>query len=507
MNDAIVIGGGHNGLICAALLAAAGKQVTLVEARSSWGGVAGAREFLPGYTINGIVHDTCTLSLPVVQELNLVEHGLQLCARPPIFCPANGGKGLLLHADAVAAATEIEAHSAQDVDAYRRYREFIKRISGLVNRIVEREPPDPTRDGMGQLWNLATTGLSLRRLGKRVMSEMLRVPPMPVADWMDELFESPVLKAALCLPAIQSTFAGPRSPGTAANLLFWEGVAGAAVQGGPAALIKVLVTVCESLGVRLRLGARVRRIDANGVVLESGEIVPGAAIVSSCDPHNTLLRLVAPDRVKPSVREHAGEIRMRGTIAKVHLAMKAPISWAARPGERFERVRIASSMDDWERAFDAVKYRTVPAAFGLDISVPTITNPSLAPDGHEVVSVMVHFVPHDLKGGWTHERRRALGDQVVEQLGAFTFGLSDNLVGMEVLAPTDIESQYGLHGGHLFHGEHALDQLLSMRPFAGCCDHATPVEGLYLCGSGTHPGGGITGRPGKLGANAVLRAL
>jgi phytoene dehydrogenase-like protein len=198
---------------------------------------------------------------------------------------------------------------------------------------------------------------------------------------------------------------------------------------------------------------------------------------------------------------------MRGNIAKLHLALKTPLNWVARPGQQFERVRIADTMMAYEKAFDATKYNKWPATPCLDISVPSAGNVDLAPEGHQVVSILVHFVPQQVNGGWTDELSRDLSKLVLQELGNYTFGLADSLVGIEVLTPPDLEREYGLTGGHLFHGEHALDQLLSLRPFAGCYDHATPFESLFLCGSGTHPGGGINGRPGKLGAEAVLRAL
>ncbi|HIA03826.1 MAG TPA: NAD(P)/FAD-dependent oxidoreductase [Myxococcales bacterium] len=243
------------------------------------------------------------------------------------------------------------------------------------------------------------------------------------------------------------------------------------------------------------------------VILENGEELSADAVVSSCDPNQTFRHLLGPERVSPTVREDAGHVRMRGNIAKIHLALNAPLNWAARPGERFERVRIADSMTAYEKAFDASKYNRLAETPCLDLNVATVNMPELAPQGHESVSILVHFVPHQLDGGWTETSRKELSKSVLQHLATYTFGLSESLVGIEVLTPEDLEASYGLTGGHLFHGEHALDQLLSLRPFAGCYDHATPVDSLFMCGGGTHPGGGISGRPGKLGADAVLRTL
>ncbi len=508
--DAIVIGAGTNGLTAATLLAKAGRKVVVLERRDRVGGLAALEEFHPGYKSPGLLLDTIGVRAEVVASLKLERHGLVLLpTEPPVYAPKLGGAGLLLHRDPARAQAEIRAHSPNDAERYPRFRAFIDRVRGLIGRLLNEPPPDLKAPSASELWDLARTAIALRRLGADDMLELIRLAPMCVADWLNGWFESELLKAALAGPALHGTFMGPWSPGTTATWLLAECSAGRAVRGGPAALVSALQSAARAAGVEVRLNATVERIRvsggrATGVSLAGGEALEAPIVAASCDPKRTLLELVPAGEVAPRLGSAIRNFRARGTSARVHLALSAPLEFDGRPGQRFEAARTGESLDGLERAFDAIKYRRFSTPPLLEIRVPTVSAPDLAPPGHHVVSVLVHFAPAGLEGGWTDERREALGDSVVGELSRHASRVRTTMVAREVLSPADIEKRYGITGGHIYHGEHALDQLLFLRPAPPCARYATPIEGLYLCGSGSHPGGGVTCAPGALAARAIL---
>jgi phytoene dehydrogenase-like protein len=507
-SDVIVIGAGVNGLTAAALLAAAGRHVTVVERRPAAGGLAASEEFHPGYRTPGILHDTTGLRRSVVAALGLDGEGLRLAPEPPsVFVPSPGGGGLLLHHDPARAETGIAGASPADAAAYREHRAFIERIRGAIEPVLDGLPPDLYARGLADFRPFLGRAVALRRLGGKTLTEILRVAPMCVADWLNERFESELLKTAMAQPALTAMFAGPWSPGTAANLLLWESTARGGALGGAWTVARALEGAARAQGVELRLGASVEEVlieegRACGVRLAGGETLPAGAVAASCDPRRALLALVPgrylPHRLESRMRSYRGS----GTAAKVHLALSGLPEFAGREGEPFAWVRVGDSLDDLEKAFDPVKYRELGTQFMLEAYAPTLEAPELAPPGGHVLSVLVHFVPYGLEGGWTPSRRQELGDRVVAQLARYAPGLPGKIVGREVLTPVDLEERFGLVQGHLHHGDHALDQLL-LRPAPECARFATPIPGLFLCGSGSHPGGGITGGPGALAARAI----
>jgi phytoene dehydrogenase-like protein len=329
------------------------------------------------------------------------------------------------------------------------------------------------------------------------MLELLRVPPMCVADWLNEWFESDLLKAALALPAVAGNFAGPWSPGTAANLLFQEAAAGPGVEGNAAALVAALRGACDAHGVEIRTRARVQRVvlDARrvrGVVLDSGEELQAGVVAASCDPKTLFLKLVPPGSCSARLLHRITHYRCTGTTAQVLFGLDRP----PRAGDAtFEFARTGAHVDEIERAFDAIKYKRFAAQPVLDIHVTS--------DAKPVASVLVHFAPYDLEGGWTPDAKEKLADTVTQSLSAHLDGFASSVVARHVLAPPDIEREYGVHGGDIHHGEHAIDQRL-MRPAPECVDYATPIAGLFLCGSGSHPGGGLTCAPAWLATRAIL---
>ncbi len=501
----IVVGGGHNGLTCAALLAKAGRRVTVLERRSTVGGLCAAEEFHPGYTAPGILHDTSMVRASVVSELSLASHGLKRGPKTPLVLAApaavGGGQSIELSDDREKTAASIAAVSKADGAAWSKYRGFLDRIGGFFSKMMDTEPPEVTRDDMGVLWHLFKVGFSLRRLGAADMSEVMRVPPMTAADWLREYFETERLVAGLAWDACASTWAGPHSPGTAATMLLSEAMRGQEVEGGPPALIEALTAACEAAGVMIRTEAEVTSIRVEngrcaGVTLADDTRLEGQ-VVSTLDPKRTVLELLAPAHTPPSLIHAMERYRARGTTAVVRLALTGLPEGAAKA------MRIADDVDTLERAFDAVKYRRVADLPVLDVRFPTLSQPNLAPEGHHVVTILVRFAPYHLEGGWTDERRQNLGDSTIRVLERYTPGLKDLIEGHQVLTPADLERGHGLTGGHLYHGEHALDQLMSLRPVPACANHRTPIEGLYVGSGGTHPGGGITGGPGRLAAKAV----
>jgi phytoene dehydrogenase-like protein len=507
--DLIIIGGGHNGLTTAALAAGRGRKVLVLEARDVPGGLAAGEEFHPGYRATGILHDTSGVRQSVIDALELETHGLRRnTTATDIFAPETEGSGLLLAGDPSRATEEIRRLSASDAERYPAFLEFRDRVGGYVRGLLAEPPPDISPRRLGQYFELFRKGWGLRRLGRETMYECLRIGPTCVEDWLDEWFEGDLLKATLAAPALLGTWTGPRSAGTTALLLMHQSVAYGEIHGGPAALVKALVAACADKGVAIRTGSRVRAIRvesgrAVGVELEGGESCEATHIASSLDPKRTFLELLRPLDLPVGMETPILNWRSRGTTAKVHLALDGPLEFASRPDESFENIRIASSLTEIERAFDGVKYRELPTAPHLDVRVPSLLDPTLAPDGHHVVSILLHFVPYELEGGWTDARREELLRTTLARLGAVSPTCADRIVGHQVLTPVDLENEFGITGGHVHHGEHGLDQMFALRPHARCARYATPMPGLFLCGSGSHPGGGITCAPGELAAAAI----
>ncbi|MCH8316912.1 MAG: NAD(P)/FAD-dependent oxidoreductase [Bacteroidetes bacterium] len=520
--DVIIIGGGHNGLTTAALLAKKGKKVILLERRNILGGLAAGEEFHPGYRTTGLLHDTSGVRQSVIKALQLEKYGLKTSSERAAFVLlSKEGQGVSISSNTKETAESIERFSKKDAAAYIEYRDFIDRISGFFGNLLQM-PPDIEDLGPKQLWVLAKKGLALRLLGKKTMLELLRAAPMCVADFLNERFETDFLKAGIAAPAIYGSFTGPWSAGNTLNLLLWECTAKNNITGGPQALILALENAAKDAGVEMRTDACVQKILLNqegrveGVEISGSsssnkekEVINAPVVAASCTPKETFLNLLASNEIEYRLENSIAHIRSRGTTAKVNLALNKPLELRIEnsvPGTRDRIVEFAhtgNSLDEMEKAFDCVKYRTFSDELILDIHLPTVSNPQLAPEGHCVVSILAHFVPLNLDGGWTDEQRKKLGDKVVKCLEQYAPNVSESIAGREILSPVDLEERYGLTEGHIYHGEHAADQFIT-RPVPSCARYATPIPGLYLCGSGSHPGGGITCAPGALAAKAIL---
>ena len=479
----VVVGAGHNGLTAAALLAKAGRKVVVVEARDRAGGLAARETFGDGHEVPGLLHDTSGVRDRVVRALDLARHGLERRADP--LTVVAGGVRIC------GARVEGEV-SATDVERFGEYHAFLGRVGGTLRGLLDAPVPDPK----GSLWALLRAGWSVRRLGARDMVELMRVAPTCVADWTRDLFDSEQLQAAVAAPALEGNYFGPWSAGSALTLLLRECVAGGEVVGGPAALTDALLAAAKAQGVDVRLGAPVERIQVDkravcGVVV-GGETIATTRVLATCDPKLTFLKLVGRRAIPADLAMAMRNIRARGTTAKMHLALSGPLQTAS--GQSFDVLRTGATLDELERAFDAIKYGGFSERPSLEVRQPS----------PNVASVLVHFAPHDLKGGWTDAQREALGDAAVRELARHCPNVTDLVTAREVLTPADLEARYGLTGGHIHHGEHAPDQLLFLRPTIDCARNRTPVGGLWLGGSGSHPGGGITCAPGMLAAEALL---
>ena len=507
--DIIVIGGGHNGLTAATVLAKKNKKVLLLEKRSVLGGIAAGEEFHPGYSTTGLLHDTTGVRPQVIKELNLEKFGLTT-RKATVSILSKDGKCLPLSADASTACAAIAKFSQKDAAAYAEYREFIDKISGFMKSLVDELPPDLSTLGAEQLWGLAKKGLALKKLGKKTMMEFLKVAPMSVADFLNEKFETKFIKAGIAGPAIYCSYTGPWSSYTTLNLLMWECASHEAVIGGPQALVSALEKAAKAAGVEIRTNAPIDKITldekrkVSGVKLTSGEEIKAHTVASSCTPHVTFYELLMPNYISYALEHGIKHYRSRGTTAKVNLAVNKSVNFNGTGDVLF--ARTGNSFDEMERAFDAVKYRRFSEEPILDIHIPTVENSSLAPAGHAVVSIVVHFAPHHFDEGWSDATKGKLLDNVMKTLTVYVPDIASLVVGSEVLSPVDLETRYSLTNGHIFHGEHAVDQLIT-RPIPSCARYATPIEGLYLCGSGSHPGGGITCMPGYLGAKMILDSI
>jgi len=508
--DVIIIGAGHNGLTAAALLAKQGRKVMVCERRSIIGGLGAGEELHPGYHTGGLLHDAGQVRARIVRALDLKSHGLKILSqRPAVLALDPEGRGILLSSKDRQTAKAIGSYSPQDAKQYLKYRKFIKRVAGAVNRLLDEPPPAVTAPDGRALWYFLRTGFGLRRLGKSTMRELMRVAPMSAADWLSEWFETDCLKAALANAGLSGNFAGPRSPGSAFNLLLWECAARHHVYGGPGALIAALEKAARSRGVEIRTEAEVGEIlisegRVEGVLLKNGEHLPAAVVAASCDPRHTFLDLVPDRHLENWLNRRVQNIRGTGSTAKMNLALNRPLEFSGYPGEKIAFARTGGHLDLIEKAFDACKYGQFSADPILDIHIPSASNADLAPPGHSVVSILVHFVPYRLKPQWDQDQIKKLGNIVVATLEQYAPGVTHAIVAREVLSPVDLEARYGLVKGHFLHGEHALDQLV-LRPTPECARYHTPIHGLYLCGSGSHPGGGITCGPGALAASVIAK--
>ena len=532
--DAVVIGGGHNGLVAAAYLARAGWRVVVLERRHVLGGAAVTEEVVPGFRFSVASYVVSLLRPEIIRDLDLPRHGLHILPLDGTFTPVPAGSGpnaagigggtgdyLWRVSDHAATMRELRRWSRRDAEAYEEYGPLMGRIARFVKPLLGMVPPDIGGVDPRGILALAGVARAFAALPEREQSAFVQLMTMSSLDFLDQWFETDPLKATMAASGIIGTFQGIRSPGTAYVLLhhYMGEIDGAfrawgMPRGGTGSVSEAIASAAREAGAEIRTEAPVERIltrdgRATGVVIEGGEDIAARHVLSSVDARRTLLDLLEPAVLDPDTTADLRRVRYRGSSGKVNLAVDALPSFTALPGDG-EHLRgaisFSPSTEYMERAYDEAKYGHFSARPYIDLIIPTLLDPSMAPPGRHVISCFVQYAPYELApelGGWDAQRE-AFGDAVVNAIAEFAPNLPSTIVGRQVLTPLDIEREMGLTEGNIFQGELSLEQLFFNRPVPGLARYRTPVEGLWLAGSAAHPGGGIMGAPGRLAALEVL---
>ncbi len=514
--DVIVIGGGHNGLVCATLLAKSGRKVLLLEAASELGGAARTEEFAPGFRVSSVAHILNRLHPEVVKALELEKHGLNFVLPSPIPSISLSAKDGPLTLDG-AYGESLAGASDSEAVAWKELRAQLLRYAGILKPFLSRRPPD-LRGGasLAETFALGQTAWALKKLGREDMRDFLRVILMNVADLLDEQLTDDRLKGLLAFDAVLGSHLGPRSPTSLLGLYYRlagevGGQPGAQIvpKGGMGEIVAAMAASAAKAGVILRMDAVVTKIRvengrATGVVLENAEEIAGAVIVSAADPKTTFLNMVGPRELDTGFVRKVKNIRNHGDAAKLHLALDRPprFSGVDEAGHR-GRLVIAPSTDHVERAFNPSKYGAFSPEPVMEVTLPSLADPSLAPDGACVLSATVQYAPYELREGWEQGKPKFF-KAIMDVLERHAPGIGKLTRHVQLLTPLDIEQRYRMPGGHWHHGELQADQMLMSRPVFGAEGYSTPVDGLYLCGAGSHPGGGVSGAPGLNAARRIM---
>jgi len=512
--EAIVIGAGHNGLACAAYLARAGWDVLVLEASGEVGGAAATRRLADGFRVPGCAHLLYQLQPEVAGELELSKFGLEIAVADALTTALSpdGHHVGIRGADLDGRVTDRDRAGLQE------FRERMLRFAKLLRPYLNRRPPLLVNNDTADKLTIGRLGLDIRRLGRREMQEFLRLIAINIYDVLHEHFETELVQGAFALDAVLGTHLGPRSPNSLLTYIHRltgeiDGRPGtiALPKGGMGRVGDAFAGAARAAGVNIRCAAPVRRIRVDngrviGVELEDGEEIDALTVISNADPRTTVLDLLGARHVETGFTRRIRNLRMRGNAAKLHLALDALPEFAGvEPSALAGRLLIAPDMDYVERAFNPAKYGQWSAQPVVEITVPSVGDPSLAPPGRHVLSAVVQYAPYRLDGGWSEDQTAVFRDLVIDTIAAYAPGLRDTIVAAELLSPADIERTFRIGGGHWHHGELALDQFLFTRPVPGAAQYVLPVAGLYLCGAGAHPGGSITGAAGRNAAAEILK--
>ena len=510
----VIIGGGHNALTCSAYLAKTGFAVELYEARSQIGGMASTREFADGYKVPGAAHLLHMLDANIEKYLNLKKHGLEFVASGLKTISLNpNGDALVIDGDQITG----EGITTREQQEFKAFKKKMNNLARFFRSAYQHSPP---RIGSGKkkdILGLMTLGWSLRSMGNEDMSDMLKFIAINIYDLLHEYFDDEFIKGSVAIDAVLGNHLGPRSNNSVITYLHQltgtiDGVQGAYAipKGGMGSYAEALKRSAEKQGVKIMVDSSVReiRLDASGkacgITLENGDEVNADVVVSGIDPKSTFMCLVGPRNLEASFVHKIHNIRMRGNASKLHLALSAlPKFNGVDANELGQRIIISPTMQYLEQAFDFTKYQSCSDQLAMEITIPSINDTSLAPEGHHVLSAIVNYTPYALKEGWDKAKPVVL-ENIINTLNQYAPGIKDQILHAELLTPKDIESEYGITGGHWHHGELTFDQFLMLRPTPGVAQYSTPIESLYICGAGSHPGGGLMGIAGR---NAAVELM
>ena len=518
--DAIVIGGGHNGLVNAAYLAKAGKKVLVLERRHVLGGAAVTEEIVPGFLFSECSYVVSLLRPEIIRELDLPRHGLEILPLDGTFTPMPSGDYLWRMNDHARTQREIRRHSRVDAEAYDEFSKMMTPMCRFVKPILSMIPPDPTTLRPKDLQRLYFLGQRFRDLSSDERYTLIQLMTMSAADFLDQWFETDVLKATMSASGIIGTFLGIRSPGTAYVLLhhYMGEIDGAFrswgfSRGGTGAISNAIAAAARELGVEIRTQASVEKILVKngrtaGIALKSGEEISANVVSSSVDPHLTFEKFIDANELPGDFLESVRRYKFRGSSGKVNLALDALPDFKSMPGQGAHlrgAISISPSIEHMERAYDDAKYGQYSRKPYIDIVIPSLTDPSVAPPGKHVLSCFVQYAPYKLAQGTWDDHKEAFGDTVVDTIAEHAPNIKKIIIARQVLTPLDLEREFGLTQGNIFQGELSLEQLFFLRPVPGWAYYRTPIDNLYMCGSATHPGGGIMGAPGRIASQVILR--
>jgi phytoene dehydrogenase-like protein len=520
--DAVIIGGGHNGLVTAAYLARAGRRVLVLERRELLGGCAVTEEIWPGYKVSTGAYLTSLMQERIIRELELEAHGYRVDAKDPAFFSAfPDGRYFFMWQDRTKTLAEIAKFSKRDAEVYPAYEDQLERLSQVVEDLLLTIPPQFPPQGIGDAIEYLKLAGRMRGLSRKEIVALVKIFTQSAAEFLDEWFESEQVKVTLATDGVIGANGGPRSPGTAYILLHhcMGGIAGhrglwGFVRGGMGTVSEAIAASARAKGVEIRTGAAVSRVlvrsgRAYAVVLENGDEIEGGQIASNLDPKITFLRLLQEKDLPADFVQAIRHFRIEGTSCKINLALNGLPEFTSYPGapgpHHRATMHICPSIEYVERAWDDAKYGRPSERPLLELTVPTMYDPSLAPPGRHIMGIFLQYAPYTLRDGTWDELREPFGDRVISLIEEYAPNIRSIIEHRQVLSPLDLERRFGITGGNIFHGEMSLDQMFVMRPVAGWARYRTPVQSLFLCGSGAHPGGGVMGAPGYNCAREMLK--